>query len=187
MSDIRNRPTDESQRLLNQFANEFYELTGVEWPPQNRAQWLDVFIRAGYSQTQARQAYGDVVTTAEHDGTLDADDLSTSESSGDNPTFTPTMMAGLREAALRDGGYFTEEDRQSGEWCIIFGMERDPPTALSRQAFSMRRRGTKGKLIRCIESKPQRYKVHIDDLPSGTKSLPLRNDIVRNHGKDPSA
>jgi len=69
---------------------------------------LDVFQRAGYDQTQKRQALGDLPVTLHPDGSLgslDAVDISTSAASGEYPTFIQTMMNGLRAAAA----FFTEE------------------------------------------------------------------------------
>jgi hypothetical protein len=164
--------------MLEAFKTEFYELTGMEFPPQNRGQWLAVFTRAGFDQTQARQALGELPVTRQPDGSLDAVDISTAAASGEYPTFIQTLMDGLRAAATADGGYFTEEYRGSGDWCVIMGYWDDPPEKLRRQTFRNRTNDI-GTLIRTIKNaKGTKYKIHLDDLPAGTKSLPLRNDII---------
>ena len=70
-------------------------------------EWLAVFTRAGFDQTQARQALGELPVTRQPDGSLDAVDISTAAASGEYPTFIQTLMDGLRAAANAAGGYFT--------------------------------------------------------------------------------
>ena len=68
-------------------------------------------------------------------------------------------------------GISLPEYRPSREWRIIFGI--DTP-----QTFRNRTNGI-GDLIRTIKNETGRkYRIHLDDLPAGTKSLPLRNDII---------
>jgi hypothetical protein len=149
-------------------------------PPKDRASWFAVLSRAGFDQRQMRQAYGKLPATLEPDGDLDPEDFSTLHATGQFPTFSQTMMDGLERAAKQDGESFTEEDRPAGEWCLIFALETKPPKKLTGQTFFNRRTGKTGRRIRAIETSSRRYKIHRDDLPSGTKSEPQRNDIIKN-------
>ncbi len=68
-------------------------------------------------------------------------------------------------------GISLPEYRPSREWRIIFGI--DTP-----QTFRNRTNGI-GDLIRTIKNETGRkYRIHLDDLPAGTKSLPLRQDKI---------
>ena len=177
---IRIARTPEGDDIIARFSDQFLALTGFEYPPSH-SQWLEILEgQADFSPTQARQWIGEKAHTRKADGTLDPEDFSTSDASGEFPTATQTLMRQLRKN-------FTEEDRPAGEWCVIFGRAHIPPKPLSHMTFSNRRRGKKGKRIRCIEPSSQRYSVHKDDLPSGTKTLPLRDDIIRDHNAKPSA
>ena len=177
---VRLRNSEADKQALEPYERRFYELTGIEFPPKDRAAWLAVLSRAGFDQRQMRQALGELPATLEPDGDLDPADFSTLHATGQNPTFSQTLMDALERAAKLDGGFFTEESRRAGEWCVIFGRETKPPKALTRQMFHNRGTGKKGLRIRAIETSSQRYKIHIDDLPSGAKSEPQRNDIIKN-------
>ena len=47
-------------------------------------EWLAVFTRAGFDQTQARQALGELLVTRQPDGSLDAVDISTAAACVEN-------------------------------------------------------------------------------------------------------
>jgi hypothetical protein len=66
-------------------------------------------------------------------------------------------------------GEFTEEDRPSGDWATILDV--------SGQTFRNRMtRSAKGPTWRISEVAPQRYVIHLDDLPSELRSKRLRDD-----------
>lgn len=73
-----------------EFQDEFLELTGVEYPPKTNNQWMDILLNAGFSQQEARQflRYNGYPPLAQQDVSCLASDGS--------PTFTQTLMSGLR-------------------------------------------------------------------------------------------
>ncbi len=83
-------------------------------------EWLAVFTRAGFDQTQARQALGELPVTRQPDGSLDAVDISTAAASGEYPTFIQTLIdepivSDLVEQYVRrtvdDGGIYRDVQR----------------------------------------------------------------------------
>jgi len=70
------------------------------------------------------------------------------------------------------------EERRAGDWRVIFASQNDGEE-LSRQTWSNRIKGLKGKKIRTMKgSRAGWYQVHIDDLPDGSKSKPQRQRLV---------
>lgn len=63
----------------------------------------------------------------------------------------------------------TEEDRTSSEWAAICGFSDD--TFLNRT-----RRDKPGETWRVVEGPPQRYRVHVEDLPVGVRGSKKQRD-----------
>lgn len=95
-------PTDAGDKAIAAFRAEFFRLTGVKYPPKTRAVWLRILTQAGFSQDYARRFL-------KYKGfePLPVEDSSTLASTGEDPTFTASLMAGLRAAA---GGWIRVKD-----------------------------------------------------------------------------
>lgn len=78
-----------------------------------------------------------------------------------------------------DKNEYTEESRPCHEWCAILArMNRG--VKLSKPTFYNWKKGAPPK-IRAILVEGQKWRLHIDDLPDGTKSKPQRAKIVADH------
>ena len=99
------------------FRDEFRELTGVEYPPKTNSQWMAILLNAGFSQQEARQFL-------QYDGypPLAQQDVSCLASDG-YPTFTQTLMAGLRRHASQknDGRRYTPDKIPKDLICKVLG------------------------------------------------------------------
>lgn len=79
-----------------------------------------------------------------------------------------------------DNSFFTEEDRPTGEWCIILA-PFNGGVAPDSDTFGKWRRGKNGRSVRTLEVAPRRYRVHLDDLPPEASTKQSRESIILRH------